>query len=127
MATIKIKRDSSANTSLSYGELAIGADNLYFGNSDNLPIELEKAHPINTVYINTSTTDVYYRIATIPINTQYKQCIFRLKAYTATGTTTESTVTVNLAYYNGSYSSQYSGITANTSHSYNSGTTAENG
>lgn len=127
MATLKVKRAASAGASLNYGELAIGNNELYFGDSGNLPVQLEKVQSINTVFINTTAIDVYYRIATIPINTQYKQCIFRLKAYTATGTTTESTITINLAYYSGNYTSQYSGIIANTSHSYNSGVTAENG
>jgi hypothetical protein len=35
MAEIKIKRSATVGSSLNYGELAIGADNLYFGNSTN--------------------------------------------------------------------------------------------
>ena len=81
-----------------------------------------------TIYTTTTaTTEGYYRIATIPIGSQYKQVSFRIKGYTATGTVTESTIDINLAYYASNYSSQYSGITANTSHSYNSSTSAENG
>lgn len=75
----------------------------------------------------TATAEGWYRVATIPINSQFKNAIFKVKAYTATGTVTESTIIVNVAYYSGNYGSQYSGITANTSHSYQADTNAENG
>lgn len=80
-----------------------------------------------TSYSASSSAEGYYRIATIPIGTTIKECMFNIKAYTTTGTTTESTITVNLGYYSGNYTSQQSAIIANTSHSFNSSTNAENG
>jgi hypothetical protein len=40
MATIKVQRAASVGSSLNYGELAIGANQLYFGNSSNNSIEV---------------------------------------------------------------------------------------
>ena len=42
MATIKVKRAGSAGSSLNYGELAIGGNELYFGNSSNSPVQVVK-------------------------------------------------------------------------------------
>lgn len=75
----------------------------------------------------TAAAEGYYRVATIPINAPFKNASFKVKGYTATGTVTESTIDINLAYYSGNYGSQSSAITANTSHSFTSGTNAENG
>ena len=81
-----------------------------------------------TIYTTTTAvTEGWYRIATIPIGTQFKQSTFRIKGYTATGTTTESKIDINLGYYSGNYTSQVSAITCNTSHSFNAQTNAENG
>lgn len=79
-------------------------------------------------YVTTAAgTAAYYRVATIPMSSIFKNTIFKVKAYTPTGTTTESTIIVDIAYYAGNYSSQTSAVSALTSHSYNSDTTAENG
>lgn len=75
----------------------------------------------------TAASEGYYRVATIPMTAQYKNSIFKIKAFTATGTVTECTVILDIGYYSGNYGSQYIGIVANTSHSYNSDTTSENG
>jgi hypothetical protein len=81
-----------------------------------------------TTYTTTTAAAAgYYRIATIPISTAIKQAKFIVKAYISTGTVTESTVTVNLAYNSANYSGQGSGVVANTSHSYNSDTDADPG
>jgi hypothetical protein len=83
---------------------------------------------LETIYETTqAATEGWYRIATFPITSQYKQLAFRLKAFTAVGTTTQMTVWVDNAYYSGNYGSQSAGIMANVSHSYNSWTNAENG
>ena len=42
MATIKLKRAAAAGASLTYGEMAIGGNELYFGNSSNLPVKMSK-------------------------------------------------------------------------------------
>lgn len=84
--------------------------------------------PTQLQYITTTaTTEGWYRVATIPINSQFKNAIFKVKAYTATGTCTESTIIINMAYLASNYASQYSGIIANTSHTYQADTNAENG
>jgi len=80
-----------------------------------------------TSYTTTTTAEGYYRIATVPMASTNKNCTFKIKGSTATGTTTESTITVDLAYYSANYASQQIAILANTSHSYNSQTNAENG
>ena len=110
--------NNTTASELSYLEGLTGSIQTQLNNKENLPI----------VYTTkTEVTEGYYRIATIPIGTQYKQAIFRIKGYTATRTTTESTITVNLGYYSGNYGSQGSAILCNTSHSFNSETNAENG
>jgi len=81
----------------------------------------------NKYVTTTAGTAAYYRVATIPMSSIFKNTIFKVKAYTPTGTTTESTIIVDIAYYAGNYSSQTSAVSALTSHSYNSDTTAENG
>lgn len=42
MATIKLRRAATAGASLPYGEMAIGGNELYFGNISNLPIKMSK-------------------------------------------------------------------------------------
>jgi hypothetical protein len=81
-----------------------------------------------TTYTTTTAAAAgYYRIATIPISSTIKQTQFIIKAYLASGTVTESTVTVNLAYNSANYASQIMGVIANTSHSYNSDNDADPG
>ncbi len=75
----------------------------------------------------TTTTKGYYRVGTIPIGSNFKFGMFKVKATTTTGTTTESVITVNLAYKAGDYGSQTSAIVANTSHSFNSQSGSDNG
>jgi hypothetical protein len=84
---------------------------------------------VPTVYTTTApgTSAAYFRIATIPMTTAFKDGIFTIKAYTATGTSTEATVIINLSYYASNYGSQQVSFVTNASHSYNSATTAENG
>ena len=86
-----------------------------------------KGAPSVSTLCTTAAAEGYYRVATIPIGSKFKNCVVAIKAYTATGTVTETTLIVNLAYYASNYSSQASAIFANTSHSYNSQTNAENG
>lgn len=81
----------------------------------------------NKYVTTTAGTADYYRVATIPMSSIFKNTIFKVKAYTPTGTTTESTIIVDIAYYAGNYSSQAAAVSALTSHSYDSDTTAENG
>lgn len=80
-----------------------------------------------TYTTTTAAGEGYYRIATIPMTSTKKNISFKIKAYTATGTVTESTIDIALAYYSGNYSTQFTTINANTSHSYNSWTNAETG
>ena len=48
MATIKLRRAAAAGASLAYGEIAIGNNELYFGNSSNSPIRVAKASELNS-------------------------------------------------------------------------------
>jgi len=80
-----------------------------------------------TYTTTTTTSEGYYRIATIPMTSTDNHVVFNVRAYTATGTETNTTITANLAYYSGDYSNQYSALFANTSHSNNTQTNAENG
>jgi len=82
---------------------------------------------LTTYATTTAVTEGYYRIATIPIGNTLKQCRFVCKGYTATGTVTESTVDINVAYYSGSTASANATITTQNAHSFDSRTNAENG
>ena len=57
MATVvKVKRAASAAASLNYGELAVGNNILYFGDSSNAPVRIAKYSELPAAYTETLIT-----------------------------------------------------------------------
>lgn len=133
-AILRVREDTNANwVSSSYipesGEPVFSNDTelLKIGDGVQTFSQLRGLQVPKTYVCTTAATSTYYRIAQIPLSAELRSVCFHIKAYTASGTITESIVDVNMAIRSDNYGSHVSNVTANTSHSFNTASTNENG
>lgn len=82
---------------------------------------------IPDIAVNISSVEGWIRIARIPDSESIKSGIVTIRAVTAAGTITETTLFITIAHRLDNSGSIRANIQANTAHSFNSWTTAENG
>ena len=129
-----LRRDTASNWALlnpilGNGEPGLDTTNLVLKVGDGVQTFSQlRGIPFPKTYTCTTTaTSTYYRIAQIPLTAGLRSVSFYIKAYTASGTVTESIVDVNMAIRSDNYASHASTVVANTSHSFNTASTDENG
>lgn len=83
-------------------------------------------HEYNST-VDTSLTTQYFRIGRIPVETEQKDAIVKIRAVSSSGVVSTSMIFINIAYDSNLPASPVASITTQNAHSYNSNSTSDNG